>query len=534
METLTETLIGVQVKAPVHPSFKKILTQDALQFIARLHRKFNKTRQQLLLQRDARQQEIDNGKLPDFLSSTADIRRSEWRVGSIPECLQDRRVEITGPVDRKMIINALNSGAKVFMADFEDSNSPTWKNVIEGQMNLYDAVRREIDFELPDGKKYSLNEEVAVLKIRPRGWHLVEKHILVDQEPASASLVDFGLFMFHNGRFLASEGKGPFFYLPKMESHLEARLWNDVFLFAQDELLIPTGTIKATVLIETIFGAFEMDEIIYELREHMAGLNAGRWDYIFSMIKKMKNRKDFIFPDRSLVTMGVPFMKAYAELLVKTCHRRGAHAIGGMSAFIPSKDEAVNQRAFEQVTTDKEREASQGYDGTWVAHPKLVGIAQKAFDAKLKHGPHQKHILREDLEVTSSQLLAVDSVPRTITEKGVRYNINVALLYIESWLRGTGAVALYNLMEDAATAEISRAQLWQWLHHGVTLQDGQQLTKELYQQFAKEEFAKVKKEVGTTTRDVKRVGQAYDLLNKLVLDPKFENFLTVKAYELMA
>jgi malate synthase len=534
METLSETLIGVQVKAPLHPTFRRILTPDALQFIGRLHRKFNEKREQLLAARDVRQQEIDNGKLPDFLASTAAIRKADWRIGPLPECLQDRRVEITGPVDRKMIINALNSGAKVFMADFEDSTSPTWKNVIEGQMNLYDAVRREIDFELPDGKKYSLNEEVAILKIRPRGWHLLEKHILVDQEPVSASLVDFGLFIFHNGRFLASEGKGPFFYLPKMESHLEARLWNEVFLFAQEELLIPSGTIKATVLIETIFGAFEMDEIIYELREHLAGLNAGRWDYIFSMIKKMKNRNDFIFPDRSLITMAVPFMKSYAELLVKTCHRRGAHAIGGMSAFIPSKDEAVNQRAFEQVKTDKEREASQGYDGTWVAHPRLVAIAQKAFDDKFKHAPHQKHILREDLQVTTQDVLAVNSVPRMITEKGVRYNINVALLYIESWLRGTGAVALYNLMEDAATAEISRAQLWQWVHHGVTLHEGQQLTKELYQKFAKDEFGKVKKELGTATRDVKRVNQAYDLLNKLVLNEKFENFLTLKAYELLA
>lgn len=530
MVTLSETIIGVQVKAPVHPSFKKVLTQDALQFIAALHRKFNARREQLLHQRSVRQVAIDNGALPDFLEETKEIRESEWRVAPVPECLQDRRVEITGPVDRKMIINALNSGAKVFMADFEDSTSPTWKNIIEGQLNLYDAIRREIDFEQPDGKKYSLNDEVAVLKVRPRGWHLPEKHILVDHEPVSASLVDFGLFMFHNGRYLASEGDGPFFYLPKMESHLEARLWNDVFKFTEDALLIPRGTIKATVLIETIFAAFEMEEIIYELRDHLAGLNAGRWDYIFSMIKKLKDHKEFILPDRSQVTMGVPFMKSYAELLVKTCHKRGAHAIGGMSAFIPSKDEAANQRAFEQVTADKEREASQGYDGTWVAHPKLVGVAKNVFDKKLGKNPHQKSVLREDLQVSQKELLAVNSIPRLVTEKGVRYNINVALLYIESWLRGAGAAALYNLMEDAATAEISRAQLWQWIHNQVEMEDGRRLNRDLYLLLAKEEFAKVKNELQSVTRDSKRVNQAYEILNKLVLDEHFEDFLTIKAY----
>jgi malate synthase len=531
METITESFIGVEVKAPLHHSFKKILTPEALQFIARLHKSFNKRREQLLQKREERQKDIDNGILPDFLPSTEAIRSSEWKIGGLPDCLQDRRVEITGPVDRKMIINALNSGAKVFMADFEDSTSPTWKNVIEGQLNLYDAIRREIDFELPDGKKYALNEDVAVLKVRPRGWHLLEKHIVVEGEPVSASLTDFGLFIFHNGRHLASEGKGPFFYLPKMESHLEARLWNDVFIQAQEELLIPRGTVKATVLIETILAAFEMDEIIYELREHLAGLNAGRWDYIFSMIKKMKNHKNFILPERSLVTMTVPFMRSYAELLVKTCHRRGAHAIGGMSAFIPSKDEAVNAKAFEQVTNDKVREASQGYDGTWVAHPKLVAIAQKAFDAKLAGRAHQKHVMREELNVTAKDLLAVSSVPQVITEKGVRTNINVALLYIESWLRGVGAAALYNLMEDAATAEISRAQLWQWLHNHISLDDGRPFDKALYQTLAKEEFEKVKHELSTATRDLKRVKQAYDILDELVLSQKFENFLTIKAYQ---
>lgn len=523
---------GVEVKAPINPSYKKILSQDALQFIAVLHRQFNKRREQLLQQRETRQKAIDEGRLPDFLTETQNVRQSDWKVAPLPNCLQDRRVEITGPVERKMIINALNSGARVFMADFEDSTSPTWKNIIEGQLNLFDAVRREIDFETPDGKRYALNDEVAVLKVRPRGWHLTEKHIIVDGQPVSASLVDFGLFIFHNGRYLAAEEEGPFFYLPKLESHLEARLWNDVFVLAQDMLLIPRGTIKATVLIETIFGAFEMEEIIYELREHLAGLNAGRWDYIFSLIKKLRNHKSFILPDRSLVTMTVPFMKAYAELLVKTCHRRGAHAIGGMSAFIPSKDDAVNQKAFEQVKGDKEREANQGYDGTWVAHPKLVEVALKAFDSKLGKAPHQKNVLREELRVTQKDLLAVDSIQCKITEQGVRTNINVALLYIDSWLRGIGAAALYNLMEDAATAEISRAQLWQWLHHdNVSLEDGRKITRELYEKLMQEEYVKVKDMIKEQTRDFQKVDSAYEILKSLVFTNKFENFLTTKAYE---
>jgi malate synthase len=526
-EILTE---GVEIKAPAHQSYKRILTPEALQFIASLHRQFNARRENLLQQRIERQAKVDAGVLPDFLPETADIRKSEWRVAPIPECLQDRRVEITGPVDRKMIINAMNSGARVFMADFEDSTSPTWKNLIDGQANLYDAIRREIDFDL-DGKRYALNKKVAVLKVRPRGWHLQEKHLLVDGEPVSASLFDFGMFMFHNARHLASEGAGPFFYLPKLESHLEARLWNDVFITAQEQLLIPKGTIKATVLIETIFGAFEMDEIIYELREHLAGLNAGRWDYIFSIIKKMRKHEAFILPDRSMVTMAVPFMKAYAQLLVKTCHRRGAHAIGGMSAFIPSKDEAVNQRAFDQVKADKEREASQGYDGTWVAHPKLVEIATDVFDKQFGSALHQKNVMLDHIEITREQLLAINSVPRHISEKGMRTNINVALLYIESWLRGIGAVALYNLMEDAATAEISRAQLWQWLHHkDIHLDDGRPVTMDMYQQFLTEEYEKVRTALKETTRDFKKVDKAKSILNALVLNEKFEDFLTTRAY----
>jgi malate synthase len=532
MTATTDIMIeGVEIKAPVHQSYKRILTPEALQFIAALHRQFNLKREILLRQRVVRQKRIDEGEFPDFLSETVAIRESNWKVHPIPECLQDRRVEITGPVDRKMIVNALNSGAKVFMADFEDSTSPTWKNIIEGQLNLYDAVRREIDFELADGKRYELNEKVAVLKVRPRGWHLSEKHFLVDGEPVSASLFDFGMFMFHNGRHLASEGLGPFFYLPKMESHLEARLWNEVFVASQDMLLIPKGTIKATVLIETILAAFEMDEIIYELREHLAGLNAGRWDYIFSIIKKMRRNESFILPDRSLITMAVPFMKAYAELLVKTCHKRGAHAMGGMSAFIPSKDEVVNQRAFEQVKADKEREAGQGYDGTWVAHPKLVDVAQKVFDRQLGEKPHQKDVLLDKVEITREDLLAVNSIPKYISEKGFRTNINVALLYIESWLRGVGAAALYNLMEDAATAEISRAQLWQWLHHKeIYLEDGGPVTTELYKRILQEEYVKVKDELKSVTRDFKRIDQARDILNALVLSEKFEDFLTIRAY----
>jgi malate synthase len=515
----------------MHQSYKKILTPEALQFLAALQRQFNLKREALLRQRAIRQQLLDSGNLPDFLNETTAVRENDWKVAPVPDCLQDRRVEITGPVDRKMIVNALNSGAKVFMADFEDSTSPTWKNLMEGQINLYDAVRREIDFELPDGKRYELNAEVAVLKVRPRGWHLQEKHLLIDGEPMSASLFDFGLFIFHNGRHLASEGLGPFFYLPKLESHLEARLWNEVFIAAQDQLLVPQGTVKATVLIETIFGAFEMEEILYELRQHIAGLNAGRWDYIFSIIKKLKNHSDFILPDRALVTMAVPFMKAYAQLLVQTCHKRGAHAIGGMSAFIPSKDEVVNQKSFEQVKADKEREASQGYDGTWVAHPKLVDIAKNVFDHQFGEKLHQKDVLNANLQFKREDLLAINSIPRYISEKGFRTNINVALLYIESWLRGVGAAALYNLMEDAATAEISRAQLWQWLHHKkITLEDGRPVTTELYKEILREEFTKIKEELQSQTRDLKRIDQAREILNALVLNEKFEDFLTVRAY----
>lgn len=521
---------NIQVKGVVKPGYEKVLTSEALEFIGYLHDQYNQKRKSLLNQRDVRQEKLDAGEFPTLLESTKHIRESEWQIEPIPAALQDRRVEITGPVDRKMIINALNSGATVFMADFEDSTSPTWENVIEGQLNLIDAVRQRISFTSPEGKTYSLNEKTAVLKVRPRGWHLEESHILVDGEPASASLVDFGLFAFHNGKLLAEQGKGPFFYLPKMESHLEARLWNSVFTSTEHILGLDEGTIKATVLIETITAAFEMEEIIYELRRHLAGLNAGRWDYIFSIIKKFKLHKEFVMPDRADVTMNVPFMKAYAQWLVKICHKRGAHAIGGMSAFIPSKDEEINKAAYAKVKADKEREASQGYDGTWVAHPKLVEVAKEVFDRTLGDKPHQKHVMREELEVDPSELLDIASANGNITAKGVRMNVNVALLYIESWLRGVGAAALYNLMEDAATAEISRAQLWQWIRHHAKMEDGKVVTASLYQTICEEEYNNIRKEFRESGRDTLPLATARLILDRLVLGQTFEPFLTNRAY----
>jgi malate synthase len=531
MAALHETTTDdIRIDARLKPGYERILSPEALAFLATLHKQFNHTRLELLEKRKARQERIDAGELPDFLPETQNIRRSDWTISPLPPALQNRRVEITGPVDRKMIVNALNSGANVFMADFEDSTSPTWSNVIEGQINLFDAVRAEIDFETPDGKKYALNERIATLIVRPRGWHLDEGHILINEERISASLVDFGLFFFHNARRLMLQEQGPFFYLPKLESHEEARLWNNVFDFAQDTLGIPRGIIKATVLIETVLAAFEMDEILYELRTHIAGLNAGRWDYIFSIIKKLKRREEFILPDRSRVTMNVPFMNAYAQLLVDTCHRRGAHAMGGMSAFIPSKDEALNAKALEQVRADKEREAAMGYDGTWVAHPKLVAVAKQVFDKKLGKKPHQKYALPHHKPVKAADLLNVDREKRVITEEGLRKNINVAILYIESWLRGTGAAALYNLMEDAATAEISRAQIWQWIRHEVTLQDGTLVTEELYQRLRKEELMSII----LSTEPTPTLQTACEILDELVLSDEFEDFLTVKAYKHLA
>lgn len=516
----------VRVVGPVTPEYAGILTGSALEFVAALHRHFNPRRLELLQRRVERQKAIDAGEFPDFLPETAHIRNSEWRVAPAPPDLEDRRVEITGPVDRKMMINALNSGARVFMADFEDALAPSWTNVIEGQINLRDAVRRTISFESPDGRIYRLNERTATLLVRPRGWHLVERHVLVDGEPISASLFDFGLYFFHNAHELLNRGTGPYFYLPKLESHLEARLWNDVFNFAQDQLGIPRGTIRATVLIETILAAFEMDEILWELRDHAAGLNAGRWDYIFSVIKKFRRHRDFLLPDRAQVTMTVPFMRAYTELLVKTCHRRGAHAIGGMAAFIPSRrDPQVNEIALAKVREDKEREANDGFDGTWVAHPDLVPVATEVFDRVLGERPHQKERQRDDVQVTARDLLNTHVPGGQITEAGLRNNVSVALQYLDSWLRGQGAAAIFNLMEDTATAEIARAQLWQWRHHQAHLVDSRPVTAAPYEQIRDEELARLG---GQATG---RLREAREILDRLVLSDEFIDFLTWIAYD---
>ena len=516
---------AVEIQGPTSADVERVLTPEALQFVVDLHHEFSERRQALLQRRTERQAALDRGEMPDFLPETAEIREAEWQVSPAPADLQDRRVEITGPVERKMMINALNSGAKVFMADFEDALSPTWDNVIQGQINLQDAVRRTIAFDDPRGKVYRLNEQIATLLVRPRGWHLPERHVLIDGQPASGSLFDFGLYVFHNAREALDRGTGPYFYLPKLESHLEARLWNDVFSYAENALGIPTGSIRATVLIETVLAAFEMDEILYELRDHMAGLNAGRWDYIFSFIKKFRTRPEFILPDRAQVTMTVPFMRAYTELLVKTCHRRGAHAIGGMAAFIPSRrDPEVNEVALAKVREDKDREAGDGFDGTWVAHPDLVPVAMEVFDRILGDRPNQKDRQRPDVHVTAQQLLDVSIAGGTITEQGVWSNVSVAIQYLDSWLRGTGAAGIYNLMEDAATAEISRAQLWQWVHHAAKLDTGAPVTAELYQRIRSDELQRL----GTPNGN--RYADAADILDRLVLSDEFAEFLTLLAY----
>ncbi|MDX1903841.1 MAG: malate synthase A [Thermonemataceae bacterium] len=513
-------------------TYPEILTKEAQEFLLHLHQKFSSTRQELLQKRQERAKSIQKGNLPDFLPETQAIREGSWQVATIPQDLQDRRVEITGPVDKKMVINALNSGAKVFMADFEDANAPTWDNCLEGQINLKNANLRQIDFTAENGKTYQLNEQTAVLKVRPRGWHLVEKHFLIANEAISASLFDFGLYFFHNAKNLLAKGTAPYFYLPKLESHLEARLWNEVFVEAQNYLQIPQGTIKVTVLIETILAAYEMEEIIYELREHLAGLNAGRWDYIFSTIKKLHHLPEAKFPDRSQITMQVPFMRAYAQNLVKVCHKRGAHAIGGMSAFIPSrKDEEVNKNAFAKVKADKELEASNGYDGTWVAHPDLVAVAQEAFDKVLGSKKHQKEILREDVQVTAEDLRNFSIEGGKITEQGLRANINVGILYIESWLSGLGAAALYNLMEDAATAEISRAQVWQWLKTKATLEDGRIIDIALYEDLRNQEIQKCKDLLGEARIEKGYLDKAIKIFDELVKDEHFVEFLTIPAYE---
>jgi malate synthase len=528
----TTASAGIEITGPMEPGYEQVLTAEALAFVAKLERPFRDTRTALLRRRRDRQLTLNAGVLPDFLPETEEVRKGDWMVAPVPADLQDRRVEITGPVDRKMIINALNSGAQVYMADFEDANAPTWSNCVEGQLNLRDAVRRTIEYTSPEGKSYRLNEQTATLLMRPRGWHLPEKHVQVDGENVSASLFDFGLYFFHNAKALIERGTGPYFYLPKMESHLEARLWNEVFNLAQDELGIPRGTIKATVLIETIMAAFEMDEILYELREHSAGLNAGRWDYIFSAIKKRRSDPSFILPDRAQVTMTVHFMRQYALLLIQTCHRRGAHAMGGMSAFIPVKgDVALNEKAFAQVRADKEREAGDGHDGTWVAHPGLVPVAQEVFD-RLMPQPNQIDRKREDVHVSAADLLRVPE--GTITEQGLRTNVSVGIQYIESWLRGQGAAPLYNLMEDAATAEISRAQVWQWIRHprGV-LADGRKVTLDLYRQVRNEEMAKLLAQLGAEEWSHRKFDPAIKLFDELTQDEHFVDFLTLPGYALL-
>ncbi|WP_126427175.1 malate synthase A [Brevibacillus marinus] len=524
---------GVQVTGAVPDSFAEILTPEALSFVAKLSRAFAARREELLERRAARQKEIDAGVLPDFLPETAHIRNSEWTVAPIPADLQDRRVEITGPAgDRKMVINALNSGAKVFMADFEDANSPTWENTIQGQINMRDAINRTIHYVSPEGKEYKLKDQVATLIVRPRGWHLEEKHVLIDGKPVSGSIFDFALYFFHNARTLLAMGSGPYFYLPKLESHLEARLWNDIFVMAQNELGIPQGTIKATVLIETILATFEIEEILYELREHIAGMNCGRWDYIFSYIKKLRNQPDVILPDRAQVTMTVPFMRAYTLYTIKICHKRNAHAIGGMAAQIPVKnDPAANEEAMNKVRADKEREARDGHDGTWVAHPALVPVAMAVFD-ELMPTPNQVARKRDDVQVTAADLLAVPQ--GTITEAGLRNNISVGIQYIEAWLNGSGAVPIFNLMEDAATAEISRAQVWQWLHHpkGI-LEDGRKVTQELVQQLVEEELAKIRQTVGEERYQQGKYQLATELFTSLSFADDFSEFLTLPGYKFL-
>ncbi|NOX37329.1 MAG: malate synthase A [Calditrichaeota bacterium] len=519
----------IEIVGEMRAPFQEILTPQALQFIAGLEKEFGERRRQLLQLREERQAEIDAGKWPTFRPETRAIREKEWKVAPIPPDLEDRRVEITGPVDRKMIINALNSGANVFMADFEDSNSPTWFNVVQGQVNLRDAVRGTIEYTSPEGKHYKLKPQIATLMVRPRGWHLEEKHVLLNGKPVSAALFDFGLFFFHNATTLLEKGTGPYFYLPKLENYLEARLWNDVFNYAQDALGIPRGTIRATVLIENILAAFEMDEILYELKDHSAGLNCGRWDYIFSFIKKFRNYPEFVLPDRAQVTMTTHFMRSYSRLLIQTCHRRGAHAMGGMAAQIPIKhDPVANEQALEKVRADKEREAGDGHDGTWVAHPGLVHVAKSVFDEKMPT-PNQIHRQLDDVTITEEDLLRVPE--GTITEEGLRTNINVAIQYLEAWLRGVGCVPIYNLMEDAATAEISRAQVWQWIRNRARMVDGREVSTELYHRLVPEELDKIRKLVGDERFEKGKFQLATELFNYLSTTETFEDFLTLVAYK---
>ncbi|MGH2771120.1 MAG: malate synthase A [Actinomycetota bacterium] len=524
----------MEVTGPVRGRHTEILTGEALAFLAALQREFNPVRERLLAERARRQERILAGEMPGFLPGTAALREGTWRVAETPPDLADRRVEITGPTDRKMMINALNSGAHVFMADFEDSNSPHWDNMVSGQVNLLDAVEGVVSFTSPQGKRYRLEDETAVLVVRPRGWHLTERHLRVDERAISASLFDFGLYFFHNARRLLERGSGPYFYLPKLESHHEARLWNDIFCFSQDALGIPRATIKATVLVETILAAFEMDEILYELADHVVGLNAGRWDYIFSFIKKFRHRPDFVLPDRAEVTMTVPFMHAYSELLVRTCHRRGAHAMGGMSAFVPSRrDRQVNETAFAQVREDKAREASQGFDGTWVAHPDLVPVALDPFNEVLGNRPHQRERARDDVVVSADQLLDVSVPGGRITEAGLRNNVGVALRYLSSWLAGSGAAAIFHLMEDVATAEIARSQVWQWISQGARLEDGRTLRRDLVGQIEEEEAERIRQDASEGAVPAGRLEEARGLFRRVCLAEDFVEFITVPGYELL-
>ncbi|MFB8348186.1 malate synthase A [Streptomyces niveus] len=525
------------VDADTLPRQDEVLDPAALAFVAELHRRFTPRRDELLIRRHERRAEIARTSTLDFLPETAAVRADDsWRVAPCPPALNDRRVEITGPTDRKMTINALNSGARIWLADFEDASAPTWENVITGQLNLMDAYARKVDFTDPvSGKSYALKpaDELATVVTRPRGWHLDERHLQFEGRAVPGALVDFGLYFFHNAKRLIELGKGPYFYLPKTESYLEARLWNDVFVFAQDYVGIPQGTVRATVLIETITAAYEMDEILYELRDHASGLNAGRWDYLFSIVKNFRDGgAKFVLPDRNAVTMTAPFMRAYTELLVRTCHKRGAHAIGGMAAFIPSRrDPEVNKVAFAKVKDDKDREAADGFDGSWVAHPDLVPIALASFDAVLGERPNQKDRLREDVSVTAAELIAVDSLDAKPTYQGLIGAVQVGIRYIEAWLRGLGAVAIFNLMEDAATAEISRSQIWQWINAGVVFENGETATADLARKIAADELAAIREEIGEEAFTAGKWQQAHDLLLTVALDENYEEFLTLPAYE---
>jgi malate synthase len=530
----TSTVGGVDVRGPVEGRLREVLTPEALRFVVSLHREFGPRRRELLARRAERQARTDAGETLDFLPETRSVREGDWHVAAIPDDLRDRRVEITGPTDRKMVINALNSGASCYMADFEDANSPTWQNMIGGHVNLGDAVERTIEYTGPDGREYGLDEETATLIVRPRGWHLPERHVLVDSEPLAGAFCDFGLFLFHNGHRLIERGSGPYLYLPKLQSHLEARLWNDVFAYAQDALAIPYGTIRATVLIETIWAAFEMEEILYELRDHSAGLNAGRWDYQFSIIKTFRTRQEFLLPDRNSVTMTAPFMRAYTELLVKTCHRHGAHAMGGMSAFVPSRKEpTLNEQAVAKVHEDKRREAGDGFDGTWVAHPDSVPHAREEFDRVLGERPNQIERRRDEVSVSAAELLNVRATPGEITEEGLRNDVNVGIQYISSWLRGNGAAAIYGLMEDAATAEIARSQVWQWLHTGASLADGRPIDEELVRAIEESELERIRGEVANDEwfYSQGRPDDSRRLFHRVATSDNFVEFLTLPAYE---